>query len=318
MGLSRSRYDRSGALVAIIKLVEDYSVNYARTQVRDSLMYHGEEAVLLQMYHPEDFSDANPEVGKCPRCSWDAYNDGENMCPVCFGSGLYNNETQIGGVRDARRVWAVFTDHVITEQYGQRGVMAPDQREVQMEAFPLVAEHDFIARVKRWDPATHTALSEPEFFSLGAITRNSLRTGHRFGQTWEDVIGQKAQCSWLPPRSNGIQLYPIKGVSFPAAKIEGTPVPVAVVEPDTKVIFYPVSSGAGAVTGGTAGNFEQTYTFTQTAPSTTWTISHTLGHLPDVTVIVGGEVVDADVDYPDQFTVVITFASSQSGTVELS
>jgi len=305
--------------MAIIKLVESYAINYARTQVRDSLQSHGEEAVLLQMYHPEDFTDTTrPQLGKCPRCSWDAYNDGENMCPVCYGTNLYNNETQTGGVKDARRVWAVFTDHAGTEQYGQRGVMAPDQREVQMEAFPLVVEHDFIARVRRWDPATHTALSEPEFYSLSAVTRDSLRTGNRYGQTWQDVIGQKAQCSWLPPRSNGIQLFPIKDVSFPAARITGTPVPVAVVEPDTKVVFYPVSNTSGVVTGANQGNFGEPWIFTQVAPSTTWTIHHTLGYLPEVNVIVGGEEVDADVDYPDVHSVVITFASPQSGTAELS
>ena len=240
--------------MAVIKLTEDWAVNYARTQVRDSLQYHGEEAVLLQMFHPEDFTEANPQIGKCPRCSWDAYNDGENMCPVCYGTNLYDNERQVGGVKDARRVWAEFTDHVVSEQYGQRGVMAPDKREVQMEAFPLATEHDFIARVKRWEGTSHTALCEPEFYSLDAVTRNSLRTGNRYGQTWEDVIGQKAQCSWLPPRSSGIQLFPIKGVSFPAARITGTPVPMAVVEPHTKVVFYPVTHISRSVVGGPPGN----------------------------------------------------------------
>jgi hypothetical protein len=299
--------------LAVIKLVEDYSINYARTQVRDALMYHGEEAVLLQLFHPE----IDRHVGKCPRCSWDAYNDGENLCPVCYGTNLYDDKTQTGGVKDARRAWCVFSDHVVSEQLGQRGVMAPDTREVQCEPFPMLMEHDVIARVKNWDPITHIALSEPEFYSVDAVTRNSLRTGNRFGQTWEDVIGQKAQCSWFPPRSSGIQLYPIQGVSFPAAQIQGTPVPTATVEPDTKVVFYPVSNTSGVVTGATPGNFDQSFTFTQEAPSTTWTITHTLGHLPQVTIIVGGEEVDADVDYPSITQVVINFAAPQSGTAEL-
>lgn len=275
-------------------------------------MWHGEEAILLQMYRPED------GVARCPRCSYDVYQDGENLCPVCLGTNFYNDKTQTGGVKDVRRAWCLFTDHVVSESYGQRGVIAPDVRQVQCEPFPLLSQHDFIARVRRWDPATHTPLCEPEFYSVQAVTRESLRTGNRYGQTWEDVVGQTAQCVWLPPRSNGIQLYPIKGVSFPAAEIKGVPVPTAVVEPDTKVVFYPVTSASGTVIGAAPGNLgEPSFTFTQTAPSTTWTINHTLGHLPQVTIVVDGEEVDADVDYPNINTVVISFGSPQSGVAEL-
>lgn len=298
--------------MAVIKLVEDYTVKYARSCVRDNLMWWGEESVLLQMWHPSDKG-----IGKCPRCWQAAYNDGEQMCPVCYGTGLFNDKTQTGGVRQASRVWTLFTDHIVSEEYGQRGTLEADNREVTTEAFPELTEHDFIARVSAWDPISHTALVKPRFYSLDAVTRQSLRTGYRYGQTWQDIIGQTAQLSWIPDNTMGIQLYPIEGVSFPEAVIEGIPVPVVTPQPDTHVVFYPISDASGTVVGGTPGNFEQTFTFVQQAPATPWTISHTLGHLPSVTITVGGAIVDADVDYPDLQTVVITFAQPQSGSAEL-
>ena len=155
-----------------------------------------------------------------------------------------------------------------------------------------------------FEAGDHVALSEGRFYSVDAVTRNSLRTGNRYGQTWEDVIGQKAQCSWLPPQSKGILQYPIQGVSFPAATIEGYPIPRAVVEPDTKVVFYPTGA-------------QLPLTFTQTTASSTWIINHGLGHLPAVTITVGGEIVSANVDYPSISEVVITFADPQVGSVEL-
>ena len=200
--------------MAIRKLWEPFGIRYLRSQVKDSLQYHGEEAVLLQLYHAKDEALG---INRCPRCHWDVYQDGENMCPVCFGTSFFNDQTQTGGVRAAYRVWCLFTDHVVSEQYLKQGVMTPDQRTVQCQPFPLLMEHDIIARVRRWDPVTHTALSEPDFFSVDAVTRNSLRTGSRFGQTADDVVGQTAQCSWLPPNSNGIQLYPIQNVVFDEA-----------------------------------------------------------------------------------------------------
>jgi hypothetical protein len=298
--------------MAVIKLIEDYTVRYARSCVRDNLMWWGEQSVLLQMWHPSD-----PGVGKCPRCYQAAYNEGEQMCPVCYGTGLFNDDTGTGGVRQASRVWTLFTDRIHSEEYGQRGVLEADNREVTTEAFPLLTEHDFIARVRNWDPVSHVALDKPRFYSLDAVTQQSLRTGYRYGQTWQDIIGQTAQLSWIPENTMGIQLYPVQGVAFPEAKIEGIPVPVVTPQPDTHVVFYPVTNASGQVIGGTPGNFEQTFTYVQQAPAQMWTISHTLGHLPSVSLTVGNEVVDADIDYPDQFTVVITFKDPQSGSAEL-
>jgi hypothetical protein len=297
--------------MAIIKLVEPYAVNYARTCVRDALMYHGEESVLLSLYRETD------NVQRCPRCHNDAYNDSEADCPVCYGTTWYSDADRKGGVRDARRAWCIFTDHSVSEQYGQYGTLTPDQRTVQTEAFPMLVEHDFIVRVKRWSP-THEVLEVGGFYQVEAVTRNSLRTGNQYGQTWQDVIGQSTTCSWIPPSTMGLpQLYPVLGETFPAATIQGTPIPTAVVEPDTKVVFYPINVATGNVDGATA-TWEAAFAFQQTAPAAVWTITHTLGHLPEVNIIVGGESVDAQVDYPNINTVVITFAAPQTGTAELN
>lgn len=289
--------------MAIIKLWEPFAVNYARTQVRDSLMYHGEEALLLSMFRPQD------NAKRCPRCYTDALQQAKMRCPECYGTSWQ------GGIKDARRAWCVFSDHLISEQYGQYGQLEPDQRQVQTEAFPLLIEHDFIVRVRRWD-ASHTVLEVGGIYEIEAVTRNSLRTGNRYGQTSEDTIGQQATVNWLPPGLKGIELYPFVGTTFPAAAIAGTPVPVVVAEPDTKVVFYPVSNQSGVVTGAQS-TWEAAFTFTQSAPASVWTISHTLGHLPQVSIIVDDEEVDADVDYPNINTVVITFAAPQTGSVEM-
>jgi len=295
--------------MAVIKMFEPWGVQFARTQVRDSLMYHGEEAVALRLFREEDHQP------RCPRCYNDSFGQAQQDCPVCYGTSWQ------GGVKDARRIWCVFTDHSIAEQYGQYGTLEPDQRMVQFEAFPLLVEHDWIVRIKEWSPA-HTVLHVGGWWQVDAVTRNSLRTGKQYGQTREDVIGQAAACSWFPRGTAAIQQYPIEGVTFPEFTVVNTPVPQVITEPDTKVIYVPVPDGSspppntGTVLGATL-RWNPVFTFQQTAPSTVWTISHTLGHDPDVTIVVEDEVVDGDIEYPDANTVTITFAQPQTGYAEL-
>jgi hypothetical protein len=310
--------------MAIIKLDEPYSVTLLRNQVLDSLRYHGEEAIALSLVHPEEADDRgnDPNAPRCPRCVNAAYQTGENDCPVCFGVS-YVDPVNGTGVKTAKRVWAEFTDQQMVESLGQRGVWAPDAREVQLEAFPLLMEHDVIVRVRHWDIATHTPLVRGEFYGVQAVTRNSLRTGgNRYGQTRDDVIGQKAQCTLLS-RSVGITNYPIKGVAFPDVGIIGTPLPVVVAEPDTKVVFVPTTDGgppsptSGNVLGASM-EWKAVFTFTQPVPATTWTITHSLDHRPQCTVYVDDEIVLADVDTDEPFVVTITFGAPQAGYVELS
>lgn len=61
------------------------------------------------------------------------------------------------------------------------------------------------------------------------------------------------------------------------------------------------------------------YVHTQNTPSTTWTISHGLGFIPNITVVdSGGTVVEGSYNYPNANTVVLTFSSAFSGKAYLS
>lgn len=64
-----------------------------------------------------------------------------------------------------------------------------------------------------------------------------------------------------------------------------------------------------------ASGGSSTVILTQTTPLATWSASHSIGHKPTVAVIVGNELVIADVEYPDDSTVVVTHASPQTGMV---
>lgn len=281
--------------MAVIKLVENWSVNQLRSQVRDSLQYHGEECILLSLYH--SFSD--PDAPRCPRCTNDAYMSGENACPVCYGTSFD------GGVKESRRVWGLFTDHIASEQLATRGEYQPDSREVQCEPFPMLIEHDVIVRVRHWD-INHKPLHVEGYYVIQAVTKDSLRTGNRFGQTSQDVVGQKATVTRLADNV-GIAAFPVIGVDFPECVGPGIHMGASSVYEPGQVCFPRYEN-----------KVPETITFFQTTPSAVWTITHDLGHLPDVTVIVGGEAVLADVSYPDIQTVVITFALPQTGEAVLA
>ena len=202
-----------------IDLTEDYSVKLARQTVRDSLLSHGEQCILLQMYH------VGADEGTAQRCPHydDIYKQSEqSSCPDCYGS------TFAGGVKSAVRAWAIFTDHVAAEQVGQNGVWTPDQRDVQTEPFPLLTEHDFIVRVRMWDP-NNIPLEIEGYYGVQQVTRNSLRTGNRFGQYTWDVVGQKATVTELQ-KNAPISFYPVLGIQFPESALSRgvTPPPVRI------------------------------------------------------------------------------------------
>lgn len=188
-----------------IDLPEPYSVVLARQAVRDSLLSHGEEFVALKMYHVGEDENVAP---RCPQCYDDIYKQSDIAnCPDCFGT------TFAGGVKSAMRVWGLFTDHVVAEQIGQNGVWAPDQRDVQTEAFPLLTEHDFLVRIRMWD-STHKPIEIEGYYGIQQVTRNSLRTGNRFGQARWDVVGQKATITEMQ-KNAPICAYSVQGVQFP-------------------------------------------------------------------------------------------------------
>lgn len=60
------------------------------------------------------------------------------------------------------------------------------------------------------------------------------------------------------------------------------------------------------------------FSFIQSAPAATWTITNTLGRRPAaVNVIVDGQVVDPDIDIPDISSIVLTFATPTAGRAEI-
>lgn len=281
-----------------IKLVENYSVSLARKAIRDSLMNHGEECVLLQMYHVGVDDGVAP---RCPQCYDDIYKQSTAAnCTDCYGT------TFAGGVKSAIRVWGMFGDHVIAEQVGPKGVWTPDQRDAQIEPFPLLTEHDYLVRVRLWD-ALHRPVEIEGYYGIQQVTRQSLRTGNRFGQWQWDVVGQKATVTELQ-KNSPICAFNVEGVAFPDSyNVSQGATSTPVVQPDQKVLFFPVGDILP----------DGVFIYNQDTPSRQWIIAHNLGHHPAVHVIVGEEEVDADISYPDARTVIIEFEDPQVGRAEM-
>ena len=61
------------------------------------------------------------------------------------------------------------------------------------------------------------------------------------------------------------------------------------------------------------------YVFNQTSPLSQWTIVHGLYFVPNITVVdSAGSVVEGDYSYPDENTVIATFAGAFAGKAYLS
>jgi hypothetical protein len=102
--------------------------------------------------------------------------------------------------------------------------------------------------------------------------------------------------------------------------IDVRPLQTAAVDtkPGETVVIVPVP-GVPGTRGPVGPAGDGGFTYVQGAPAATWTITTPLGRLPaSVSIFVGGELVDADVAVPDLATVVVTFASPQSGRAEIS
>lgn len=288
--------------MAAIKLTEQYAIDSLRRDVRDSLIMAGEPCVLLQMYHPEVDTDAP----RCPNCHDDVYTSGEGDCNVCYGT------TVEGGIKAARRVYGLFSDHVAAEQWSRQGMWPPDAREIQTEAFPLLLEHDIVVRVRDWD-IHKRPLTVEGFYNIAQVTRVSLRTGTRSGQQGWDVVGQRAAIT-LVNQTLPVTQFPVIGRSFEDVIVAPNAHPISllnppVVQPDTRVIFIPAREEDEVA--------RKPFTHVHPVPETEWTIVHELDHLPSVTVIVNQELVEPDVFYPDASTVRIEFAEPTAGIAVL-
>lgn len=96
-------------------------------------------------------------------------------------------------------------------------------------------------------------------------------------------------------------------------EIADTPEIDVVVEEQVVAAFLVAGPAGPAGPAGDAG-FEHV----QSAPAATWSITHGMGRYPlGSQVTVDGEVVHADIVYPNSTTVVVTFASPQAGVLRL-
>jgi len=288
--------------VVAIKLTEQYAIDSLRQDVRDSLIMAGEPCILLQMYHAE----IDKDVPRCPNCQDDIYTGGEGDCEICYGT------TVEGGIKAARRVHGLFSDHVAAEQWTRQGMWPPDAREIQTEAFPLLLEHDIVVRVRDWDAAKRPLVVEG-FYNIAQVTRTSLRTGTRSGQQGWDVVGQRAAIT-LVNHTLPVTKFPVLNRSFEDVIISPNSFPVSlhnppVVQPDTRVVFIPAQEEDELS--------RRPFTHLQHVASTQWQITHQLDHLPSVTVIVNQELVEPDVFYPTATTVRIEFENPTAGIAVL-
>lgn len=81
---------------------------------------------------------------------------------------------------------------------------------------------------------------------------------------------------------------------------------------------FVISLGTSGPQGG-LGISDISYVFTQGSPSNTWEITHGLQFIPNITVVdSAGSVVEGDYSYPNENTVIATFAGAFAGKAYLS
>ncbi|QZE10461.1 hypothetical protein SEA_SCOOBYDOOBYDOO_115 [Mycobacterium phage ScoobyDoobyDoo] len=166
-----------------IDLIEPYAIRFARQSIKDALMMHGEECILVHMYHVNEVPRDQP---RCPACYDDIYKQGSTFdCTRCYGT------TFDGGVADYARAWAIFTDAQDDEDQDKRGLWHPQPRSVHTEWFPDLWKRDYLIRVSKWAP-DHRVLEIDSVYTVKEAWNESIRTGNAFGQTSLDAISQRA------------------------------------------------------------------------------------------------------------------------------
>lgn len=187
-----------------LDLPEPYAVRQVRESIRDSMRSHGEECVLLHMYHANEVQGSRP---RCPACYDDVYKQGERYdCDRCYGT------TFDGGVARANRAWAVFTDANDQETFGKRGLWHPIASSVHTEPFPDLWQRDYVVRVARWSD-DHRPLDVDGVYVFKQVVNESLRTGGMHAQTDYDVVGQRADLQMVA-EDMPIHRFPVRGVRF--------------------------------------------------------------------------------------------------------
>lgn len=280
-------------------------VTQTRKDVRDSLILAGEECILLHMFHT--FTDQDTQE-RCPVCwNQNLKSTRRERCDRCFGTSFD------GGVKEAHRVYGLFDDKPNTETIQKRGEYEPSNHHMQAEAFPTLMQHDHIIRVSNWG-SNHKVLNVEGIYRVEEVHPNSIRTGTRFGGTSYDVVGQRAECNRLSSNS-AIYLYlpQVIGQSFPEFHLEIDQQAPVVVQPDEKVLYFPIPAPPPPIVG-TEG-----FVWTQTTPASVWIIPNPLGHYPSsITLLIDGEVVETDEDFPDIHTITLTFPEPMVGVASIS
>jgi hypothetical protein len=92
----------------------------------------------------------------------------------------------------------------------------------------------------------------------------------------------------------------------------GTPTYVDLSNEDSIVVGPPLHVDIITVTPPTGNN--NYFLYNQTLPLATWTINHSFGRFPSVTVIDStGFAIITDIEYPNNSMVVVTFAQPTTG-----
>lgn len=167
---------------------EPYAVRLARQCVRDSLSSNGEMILVFARWHPGDDGEGEERCN----CYDDIYQEraAYDSCLNCYGT-TYKN------FKEVKRGWGIFTDTDIEDEFTNKrnGLYTPDVREMQMEGDPLINAGDFIARVSYWDKTKPLVVEG--VYSCGKVTRESIRTGQRYGQAYYDIVGQRCRVTRL-------------------------------------------------------------------------------------------------------------------------
>lgn len=194
-----------------IDLPEPYAIRQARQAIRDSLMSHGEEVILLHMYHVPEVEDKHP---RCPVCYDDVYSASEKFdCERCFGT------TFDGGVKYANRAWAIFGDALDKETFGKRGFWHPTDRTLQTEPFPDMWKRDFVVRTTGWT-VDHRPTGIDGIYVFDEVENESIRTGNHYGQTELHPVGQRAN---LQKIAEGMPIYKYAIVGKVFERFDGRP-----------------------------------------------------------------------------------------------
>lgn len=100
-------------------------------------------------------------------------------------------------------------------------------------------------------------------------------------------------------------------------EVEVTSADVDIVVEEPAVAAVLIAGPAGPP--GPQGESAASYLHEQVNSAATWSVTHTLGRVPNsVSIVVGGELVHTDVEFPSASTVVVTFAQPQAGYLRLA